>query len=280
MTFRARPTTRTGRRSGYESDARRNLYFNLGFGAVVVVAILLLVGRGRRQLVRRAHGRRRGGQRRDRSRRTPCASASPSRRSGSTRWSRGPARRCNAGKMSPSQGQQLLTYISQQKEQVGSLAYEREIDTTLLLQLAPERGSRGDRRPRSTPRSTKDATTPESRHTYQIAVVPETSAGATEPTPAQKDAAKKKADGLLADLEGRQDLGGGRQGLRRRRRRRDERRPLLHRQGDHLPRRAVRGGDLRPRRAGLHGGDRGRRRHLPDRPHDRDLGASSWTRTT
>jgi hypothetical protein len=46
MTFRARPTTRTGRRSGYESDHRRNLYFTIGFGSVVVVAILLLVGAG------------------------------------------------------------------------------------------------------------------------------------------------------------------------------------------------------------------------------------------
>ncbi|MCU0479507.1 MAG: hypothetical protein MUE92_12340, partial [Chloroflexi bacterium] len=46
MTFRARPTTRTGRRSGYESDHRRNLYFTVGFGAVVVIAILLLVGAG------------------------------------------------------------------------------------------------------------------------------------------------------------------------------------------------------------------------------------------
>jgi hypothetical protein len=46
MTFRARPTTRTSRRSGHESDARRNLYFNIGFGAVVVLAVLLLVGAG------------------------------------------------------------------------------------------------------------------------------------------------------------------------------------------------------------------------------------------
>ena len=44
MTFRARPTTKppTRRRGTHAEDARRNLYFNLGFGLIVVVAILLL----------------------------------------------------------------------------------------------------------------------------------------------------------------------------------------------------------------------------------------------
>jgi len=48
MTFRARPTTKptTRRRTSHESDARRNLYFNLGFGLIVAVAVLLLVGAG------------------------------------------------------------------------------------------------------------------------------------------------------------------------------------------------------------------------------------------
>jgi parvulin-like peptidyl-prolyl isomerase len=107
----------------------------------------------------------------------------------------------NAGRMAPSQAQQLLTFIAQQKEQVASLAYEREIDTALLLQLAAKRGLE------ITPAEvdaqiTKDATAPASRHAYVIGVTPATSAGAAEPTPAQKDAARKKADGLLADLKG------------------------------------------------------------------------------
>ena len=200
MTFRARPTTRTGRRSGYESDHRRNLYFTFGFGAVVVVAILLLVGAGAASwydehlaAVAVVNGE------------TITKDAYRDRIAEETfRLDTLESRtreKVNAGKMSPSQGQQYLTYISQQKQQVASLAYEREIDTTLLLQLAPDRGVEVTEAEIDA-QVTKDATTPESRHTYQIQVVPEMSAGATEPTPAQKDAAKKKADGLLADLKG------------------------------------------------------------------------------
>jgi parvulin-like peptidyl-prolyl isomerase len=199
MTFRARPTTRTGRRSGYESDHRRNLYFTIGFGAVTVFAILLLVGAGVASWydehlapVARVNGETitKDGLRARVALETFRLDTLESR----TR------EKVNAGHMSASQGTQLLNYITQQKDQVGSLAYEREIDTTLILQLYPAQGveiTDAD----IDAQITKDATTPESRHAYQIQVTPETSAGATEPTQAQKDAAKKKADGLLADLK-------------------------------------------------------------------------------
>jgi parvulin-like peptidyl-prolyl isomerase len=200
MTFRVRPTTRTGRRSGFESDARRNLLFSLGFGAVVAVAILLLVGAGAAGWygehlapVAMVNGE------------SITKDALRERVAVETfRFDLLESRtreKVNAGKMSPSQGQQLLTYISQQKQQIGSLAFEREIDTTLLLQLAAKRAVE------VTPAEidaqvAKDATTPESRHSFVIAVTPEKDTGATKPTQAQKDAAKKKADGLLADLKG------------------------------------------------------------------------------
>ncbi|MFH1475246.1 MAG: peptidylprolyl isomerase, partial [Chloroflexota bacterium] len=200
MTFRARPTTRTGRRSGFESDSRRNLYFNLGFGVVVVVAILLLVGAGAASWydehlapVAVVNGE------------SITKDAFLERVAVETfRLDQLESRtreKANAGKMSPSQGQQLITYIGQQRDQIGSLALEREIDSTLLLQLAPKHAVE------VTPAEidaqvAKDATTPESRHSFVIAVAPEKDAGATEPTTAQKGAAKKKADGLLADLAG------------------------------------------------------------------------------
>jgi parvulin-like peptidyl-prolyl isomerase len=198
MTFRVRPTTRTGRRSGFESDARRNLYFNLGFGAAVVVAILLLAGAGAASWygehlapVAVVNGE---SITKDALRERVAVEAfrldvldSRTRE------------KVSAGKMAPSQGQQLLTYISQQKDQIGSLAYEREIDATLLLQLA------ADRAVEVTPAAidaqvAKDATTPESRHSFVIAVTPEKDTGAATPTKAQTDAARKKADALLADL--------------------------------------------------------------------------------
>jgi len=200
MTFRARPTTRTGRRSGHESDARRNLYFNLGFGAVVVIAVLLLVGAGAaswydehlapvavvngENITKDAF--------RDR---VAVETFRLDTLESRTR------EKVNAGRMSASQGQQLLNYIAQQKEQVASQAYENEIDTTLILQLAPTRQVTITDEEIDA-QVTEDATTPESRHTYMITVTPETSEGATEPTQEQKDAARKKADGLVADLEG------------------------------------------------------------------------------
>ncbi len=107
----------------------------------------------------------------------------------------------NAGKMAAAQGQQLLNYISQQKQQVASLAYENEIDTTLILQLAPKRNFAVTDAAIDA-QVAKDSTTPESRHTFEIQVSPETTGGASTPTQAEKDAARKKADGLLADLKG------------------------------------------------------------------------------
>ena len=199
MTFRARPTTRTGRRSGHESDARRNLYFNIGFGIVVLVAIALLVGAGAASWydehlapVARVNGETitKGGLRD----RVAVEAFRLDTLESRTRD------KVNAGRLAPSTGQQLLSYVAQQKDQVSSIAYEREIDTTLLLQLAPERGvtvTEAD----IDAQVTKDATAPESRHTYVIQVVPETDAGSSEPTQAQKDAARTKADALRADLE-------------------------------------------------------------------------------
>ena len=199
MTFRARPTTRTGRRSGYESDHRRNLYFTLGFGAVVVLAVLLLVGAGVASWydehlapVAKVNGE------------TITKDALRERVALETfrldTLQTQTSNKVNAGHMSAAQGTQLVNFIDQQRQEIGSLAYEREIDTTLLLQLAPKQGVQVSAAEIDA-QITKDATIPESRHTFQIQVTPETSTGATEPTQAQKDAARKKADGLLADLK-------------------------------------------------------------------------------
>ncbi len=201
MTFRARPTTRTGRKSsGYESDHRRNFYFTIGFGAVVVVAVLLLVGAGvaswydeHLSPVARVNGATITKD--DLRARVALETFRYDTLESRTR------EKVNAGRMSQAQGTQLLNFIAQQKESIGSTAYEREIDTTLLLQLTPKQGvtvAPAD----IDAQVTEDATTPESRHTFQIQVKPETSTGASAPTQAQKNAAKKKADGLLADLKG------------------------------------------------------------------------------
>jgi parvulin-like peptidyl-prolyl isomerase len=198
MTVRAKPT-RTGRRSGHESDARRNLYFNLGFGAVVVVAIILLVGAAAASWydehlapVARVNGETitKDGLRGRVAIETFRLDTLESR----TR------EKVNAGRMSQAQGQQLLNFVAEQKQDIGTYAYDREVDTTLILQLGASEGVAITEEAIDA-QIQEDATTPESRHTFMIEVAPETSPGAAEPTPEQVDAAKKKADDLRAQLE-------------------------------------------------------------------------------
>ena len=47
MTFRAKPVVKRDHRPSWESQDRRNFYLNLGFGIIVVPAILILAHRGR-----------------------------------------------------------------------------------------------------------------------------------------------------------------------------------------------------------------------------------------
>ena len=42
MTFRAKPVVKRGHKNAWEAHDRRNLYLNLGFGLVVVAAVLIL----------------------------------------------------------------------------------------------------------------------------------------------------------------------------------------------------------------------------------------------
>ncbi len=201
MTFRARPTTKpTTRRRGSQADnARRNLYFNLGFGLIVLVAVLLLVGAGAASWIGQhwaAVATVNGvsitkDQLNDRIKIENFKFSDAVTR---TRAS------VQAGHISAAQGQQVLQYISQQQQQVSSVALEDAIDTELILQLGAKRHvSATDAA--ITAQVTTDATTVESRHVFQISVVPEVSPGASTATDAQVAAAQAKANSLLADLK-------------------------------------------------------------------------------
>src|SRR5450759_5004398 len=202
MTFRARPTTKptTRRRSSHESDARRNLYFNLGFGLIVAVAVLLLVGAGAASWigdhlapVARVNG---ASITKDQLReRVKIETFRLDDAESRTREA------VQAGHESAAQGQQVIQYITQQKGQVASVALEDEIDTELLLQLAAKRGDTVTDADVQA-QITTDATTVESRHVFQIAIAPVVSPGAKAATDAQVAAAQTKAAGLLADLKG------------------------------------------------------------------------------
>ena len=202
MTFRARPTTKptTRRRGSRADDGRRNLYMNIGFGLIVVVAVLLLVGAGAASwvgdhlaAVAKVNGvsiTKDGLRERVKIEAFQLDDAESRTRE-----------KVQANHMSAAQGQQLIQAIEQQKQQVTAAALEHEIDTELILQLAAKRNvTASDTAIQA--QITKDATTPESRHVYQIAIVPEVTAGATASTDAQVAAAQAKAAGLLSDLKG------------------------------------------------------------------------------
>ena len=202
MTFRARPTTKptTRRRGSHESDARRNLYFNLGFGSIVVIAVLLLVGAGAASWIGQhlAPVAKVNGVSITKDQLAERVKIETFRLDDAESRTRASVL---ASHMSAAQGQQVLQYISQQGQQVASVALEDEIDTELLLQLGAKRNATASDAAVQA-QITKDATTVESRHVFQIAIVPEVSAGASAATDVQVTAAQAKADGLLADLKG------------------------------------------------------------------------------
>jgi len=202
MTFRARPTTKptTRRRGSHADDSRRNLYMNIGFGLIVVVAVVLLVGAGAASWigdhlapVAKVNG---ASITKDQLReRVKIETFRLDDAESRTREA------VQASHMSAAQGQQVIQYITQQKQQVASVSLEDEIDTELLLQLAAKRGDTASDADVQA-QLTSDATTAESRHVFQIAIAPVPSAGATAATDVQVAAAQAKAAGLLSDLKG------------------------------------------------------------------------------
>jgi parvulin-like peptidyl-prolyl isomerase len=200
MTFRAKPVGKRAHRPSWESQDRRNFYMNLGFGLVVVVAVvILLVAAGltwyndhlasvgsvngksitKDELIDR------------------LAIESWRLREAESRIRTQKA----AGHLTDAQAEAQLQIVSQQQAQVTAIALERVIDTKLQAALATEEGVTSTDADVDA-RLVTEATLPESRHAWVIEVEPQTDAGAAEPTAAQKDAAKAKADAAFADLQG------------------------------------------------------------------------------
>src|SRR5262245_34852382 len=201
MTFRARPS---GGRPRTDSDRgdRRNALMNLGFTIVVVVAILLLVVAAGvswfsdhlspaatvdgQTITKDAYLQRA---------KIDAFRIELQERAIRTRRAQGTIRDDDA--------QTQLSLLSQQKQTLDSLVLERMIDANIQAQLATQEGvtvTDAD----VDAKLTEEATTPELRHAWVIEVEPEVSDTATEPTQAQKDAAKAKAEQALKDLQGGQ----------------------------------------------------------------------------
>lgn len=200
MTFRAKPVVKRGHKSAWEAQDRRNLYLNIGFGLIVVLAILIL-GIAAALSYYNDHLASVGsvdGQ--------TITKDDLAQRAAIDNWRLDESESriktaLVAGHLTQAQDTAAEQAISQQRSSIASNALERIIDSRLQAKLAADEGitvapSDVDAR------LTTEATTPETRHVFIISVKPEVDSGALEPTAAQTAAAKAKADQALKDLQG------------------------------------------------------------------------------
>jgi parvulin-like peptidyl-prolyl isomerase len=201
MTFRSGPVKRSGR--SMSGRDRRNLYTNLGFGLVVIVAVLILAAAGAatwygQHLSPVAHVSGQAITKDDLNKRAAIEAVRLDITSNRLQTEH------SAGRLSDSAFQQQEAYLSQAQQQIGSTALERLIDDRIQAQLAVQQGIS------VTPEQidaklTEEATLPEERHIWVIEVEPKIDEGKDAPNDAQKAAAKQVASDALADLNAGKD---------------------------------------------------------------------------
>ncbi len=200
MTFRAKPVVKRAQKPSWESRDRKNFYLNLGFGLVVAAAVLILavavaltyyndhlvsVGSVGGQAISKDEFN-------DRLKIEAWRLEEAGRRITTQK---------NAGRLTAAQAELQGQIIEQQLQAIRQIALERIIDNRIQADLAVAEGvTVGD--PDIDAQLTKEATTPEARHSWVIEVEPEIDAEASEPTAAQVAAARTKADGALRELTG------------------------------------------------------------------------------
>ncbi|HET8785528.1 MAG TPA: peptidylprolyl isomerase [Candidatus Limnocylindrales bacterium] len=200
MTFRARPVVRRFQRPSWDTRDRRNFYLNLGFGLAVVAAVVILgiavalsyyndhlasVGSVDGQAITKDELRDR----------TAIES-----------WRLDVARRrvntqATAGQLTQAQAELRTQQIDQERQSVIESSLEKIIDNRIQAKLAADEGvtvTDAD----VDAKLLEEATTPESRHAWQIEVKPAVAAGASEPTPEQKATARTTIEKALADIKG------------------------------------------------------------------------------
>lgn len=200
MTFRAKPVVKSPRRSSRDGQSRRNLYLNIGFGITVFLAVVILVS----VVAIKWYS----------DHLAAAASVDGQTITRDDFTERGKIEiwllqqqvaRINdavaAGRLTSAESQQRMQAIQQagQSQQLTPAIIERLIDTRIQAKLAAEAGIT------ATPEQIEakivaDSTTAEERHAWIIAVRPVPDTGKTEPTEAQKAAAKAIADKALADI--------------------------------------------------------------------------------
>jgi parvulin-like peptidyl-prolyl isomerase len=199
MTFKAKPVVKRAHRPGWEGQDRRNFYLNIGFAIVVVAAVLILVVAAAitwydDHLVSvgsvDGHSITKD-ELRDRFEIESWRIDEAERRIRTA---------VVAGQVSEADGQTQLSSLSQARQQLAGIALERVIDAKLQAKLATEEGIT------TTPadidaKLLEEATTPEQRRAWVIELAPEIEPGETEPTAAQKTAARSVAEAALEQLQ-------------------------------------------------------------------------------
>lgn len=109
-----------------------------------------------------------------------------------------------AGHMRTTDAQGRLSILDQRRQQANAIALEQLIDGKVMESLAPDQGvtvTDAD----VDAHFTEEATTPELRHVWMIAVQPTLATGESTPTDAEKAAARAKAVQAVADLKAGRD---------------------------------------------------------------------------
>jgi parvulin-like peptidyl-prolyl isomerase len=109
-----------------------------------------------------------------------------------------------AGHIRPTDAETRQAIIGQRLQQNTTISLEQLVDGTVQATLAPAQGVNVTDADVEA-RLTEEATTPELRHAWVIAVAPQLATGETVPTDAEKAAAKAKAEAALADLKAGKD---------------------------------------------------------------------------
>jgi parvulin-like peptidyl-prolyl isomerase len=197
MTFRAKPVVKRTHRSGWDTRDRRNLYLNVAFGLVVLVAVAILaVAAGATwydqhlSAVASVSGQ-------------PITKDDLNNRIRIEAWRLDAAsRRLNtehaAGMLTEDEWKQQLDQVDQGRSAIAQVSFERLIDSRVQASLATQEGIT------VTPQQideeiTREATSPEQRRAWMIEVAPKADED-KDPTAAQKAHAKATVDKALADL--------------------------------------------------------------------------------
>jgi parvulin-like peptidyl-prolyl isomerase len=197
MTFRARPTSNRPRT--WDDRDRRTFLMNVGFGLTVIIALLLLglaVGVSWYGDHLAAAATVNGDTISKDAYQTQLA-INAFRIDYQTRRIR---TLLTAGHIRSSDAQTRLSILSQRTQQASTIALEQLIDGDVMQQLATQQGvtiTEAD----VDAHVTEEATTPELRHAWMIAVQPTLAAGESVATDAEKAAAKATAEQALSDLK-------------------------------------------------------------------------------